>query len=245
MAESTGETDFRLAVETSGRLGSLALGRGDRIIESARFAAERRHAVELLPTVGAVCERNHVRATDICAVYVSGGPGSFTGLRIGIMFAKAVALTGGASVVRVPTLDVIAQNALSLAAPPSLLAVVLDAKRGHVYAAVFQHDRAAARYGRLSAPVEVDPAEFLAARSAGTAVVGEGVLYHADAVRRSGCRILPAHLNDADAENVYKLGHELAAGGAYSDPATLTPIYIRRPEAEEVYERRHGGPTGR
>jgi tRNA threonylcarbamoyladenosine biosynthesis protein TsaB len=227
-----------LAVETSGRLGSVALGRGDEIKEAMTFSAARRHAVELLPIVEAICRKHGVRPADIGEVYVSGGPGSFTGLRIGITFAKVLTLGGRTRVVRVPTLDVIAQNALTLEHPPAHLAVVLDAKRGRVYAAVFElvgPGRSA--YQCTSAPAEVEPADFLTRMPPGSAVVGEGIAYHRAAVESSGLVILPEACNPARAEEVYRLGRRRAAANQYDDPTTLTPIYIRRPEAEEVYER--------
>jgi len=234
-----------LALETSGRLGSVALGRGDAVLEVAAFSAARRHAVELLPTVQRLCRKQGVRPEQIDEVYVSGGPGSFTGLRIGITFAKTVALDGHARVVRVPTLDAIAQNVLAVDEPPAHLAVVLDAKRGRVYAAAFELVASAApAYRRLTEPMEAVAADFLAQIPSGGAVIGEGIAYHHDAVDRSGLVVLPEEHHQAQAEVVYRLGRRRAATNQYDNPATLTPIYIRRPEAEEVYERRHGPEKG-
>ena len=88
--------------------------------------------------------------------------------------------------------------------------------------------------------MEDAPDDFMARMPAGSAVVGEGIAYHRDALERSGRAILPAAYNRARAEAVYRLGRQRAAASRYDDPLTLTPIYIRRAEAEEVYERRHG-----
>lgn len=241
MNEPSSEHRFCLAVETSGRIGSVALGRGDTMLEAAVFSAGRRHAVELLPTIDALCRRHNVRPGDIDEVYVSGGPGSFTGLRIGITFAKTLALGGRTCLVRVPTLDVIAQNALSMDDPPSHLAVVLDAKRGRVYAAGYElASSAGSDYRRISEPAEIAAGDFLARMPSGSAVTGEGIAYHRQAVEDSGLAVLPEEHHRARAEVVYRLGRQRAAAGRYDDPAALIPIYIRRPEAEEVYERRHG-----
>ena len=252
-----------LAVETSGRIGSVALGRNGDVLETSAFSTARRHAVELLPTVRALCRKHDVQPGQVEEVYVSGGPGSFTGLRIGITFAKTIALGGRTRVVRVPTLEVIAQNALLLDVPPANLAVLLDAKRGRVYAAGFElvstlptskemgHPArtrettgrpvgwAGPSYRRTIAPAEIDPADFLTRMPSGSGAVGEGVAYHREAVERSGLAILPETHNQARAEMVYRLGRRQAAVGRYDDPLKLTPIYIRRPEAEEIYERRH------
>ena len=230
-----------LALETSGRVGSVVLGRGDEVLEVAAFSAARRHAVELLPTVQRVCRAHGVRPDGIEEVYVSGGPGSFTGLRVGVSFARTVALEGRVRVVRVPTLDIIAQNALAVEGPPAHLAVVLDAKRGRVYAAAFELDASAEpAYRRTTDPAEVVPSDFLAAMPPGGAVIGEGINYHRAAVDASELRLLPEEHHQARADAVYRLGRRSAAANRYDDPRTLTPIYVRRPEAEEVYERRHG-----
>lgn len=240
MSEAEIELTIHLAVETSGRVGSVALGRGDEVLEATAFSADRQHAVELLPTVRDICHQHTVRPDDIDEVYVSGGPGSFTGLRIGITFAKTFALGSRTRVVRVPTLDVIARNALVIEKPPTDLAVILDAKRGRVYAAAFKLIQPAGRdYQRSMKPAEVAPADFLAQMPPGSAVVGEGIAYHREAVEDSGLEILPENFNQARAEAVYRLGRRRAVAGRYDDPTSLTPFYIRRPEAEEVYERRH------
>ncbi|MCK4659020.1 MAG: tRNA (adenosine(37)-N6)-threonylcarbamoyltransferase complex dimerization subunit type 1 TsaB [Phycisphaerae bacterium] len=240
MSEPIRKSDVALAVETSGRLGSIALGRGDAVLEAARFSTTRQHAVELLPTADMLCRKHKVKPREIAEIYVSGGPGSFTGLRIGITFAKTLALDGRTRIVRVPTLDVIAQNALLMDAPPAHLAVILDAKRKHVYAARFEPADSAERfYKRIVDPAEVDPAEFLAQMPPTGSVVGEGIAYHREAVSGSGLSVLPEECNQARAEVVYRLGRQLAAAGLYHEPTNLVPIYIRRPEAEEVYEQRH------
>ncbi|MCP4589603.1 MAG: tRNA (adenosine(37)-N6)-threonylcarbamoyltransferase complex dimerization subunit type 1 TsaB [bacterium] len=235
------EPKIGLSVETSGRVGSVALGRGDTLLDTGVFTADRQHAVELLPTVRSVCRRHGVQPDQVGELFVSGGPGSFTGLRIGISFAKMVACAGCARVARIPTLDAIAQNALALEPPPDTVGVILDAKRGRVYAAAFKLvDDAEAHYRGVSEPAELDPVAFLESLPPTAAVLGEGVQYHRDAVERSGLHICPENCNRSSAEVVYRLGRRRAAANRWDDVATLTPIYIRRPEAEEVYERRFG-----
>src|SRR5262245_35991840 len=104
--------EFVLAFETSGALGSVALGRGQAVLGVRRFTRPRAHAVEFAPAVDALCREHGVITTSIAFVFVSAGPGSFTGLRIGITAARIMAMAVGARVVALPTLEVIAQNAL-------------------------------------------------------------------------------------------------------------------------------------
>ncbi len=255
MAEPTpSDPVFALAFETSGAWGSVALGYGDRIIATRPFSGPRRHAVEFLPTVELLCRTNSVDAAAVRRIYVSSGPGSFTGLRIGITAARTMALATGASIVAVPTLEVIAQNAAlckpqapvravspsrtELAAhPPDRVAVILDAKRKRVYAATFQ--RRGGVYVATSEPAEVEPAPFLSTLDPGCAVMGEGITYHREAVEASGLITLPDALSTPRAESVYRLGVARACKGRFVDARSLIPLYVRPPEAEEKWKQHH------
>src|SRR3972149_226432 len=138
MAHKTGSSfEYGLAFETSCAVGSVAVGRGAEVLGARTLSRPKAHAVEFLPTVKALCEVHGVEPPSIQRVYVSAGPGSFTGLRIGVTAARMIALGVDARVVAVPTLEVIAQNALDTNPPPLHVAVVLDAKRSRVYAAAF------------------------------------------------------------------------------------------------------------
>ncbi|MFQ5494351.1 MAG: tRNA (adenosine(37)-N6)-threonylcarbamoyltransferase complex dimerization subunit type 1 TsaB [Phycisphaerae bacterium] len=240
--EVTGDAEsaWALAMETSSAWGGVALGRGRQILEARRLAQPRRHAVEFLPTVAALCETHRVRPTDIRYAYVSTGPGSFTGLRIGVAAAKALALATGAKLVAVPSLEVIAQNALAADPPPGRVAVVLDAKRGHVYAGLFA--RRQDSYVACADPVETDPSHllrrFAGERAADFAVLGEGVDYHRRTMESSGVTILPSTLYAPNVETVYRLGVRLATAGTFTDRRALVPTYVRPPEAEEKWARR-------
>lgn len=230
---------YGLALETSSALGGVALGRGDEVLEARELTGRRRHAVELLPAVDALCKAHAVDPPSVRRILVSSGPGSFTGLRIGITVARMIGLTSSASLIAVPTLEVIAQNALEVQAPPDRAVVVLDAKRGRVYTAAFV--RRDARYVAVTTPVETDPARFLAdqgAQGGSCAVLGEGVLYHRAVVEASGLEILPEAVYPPRAETVYRLGVSRANAGRITDRRALVPTYVRPPEAEEKWAQR-------
>ena len=242
MAHKTGSSfEYGLAFETSCAVGSVAIGRGAEVLETRTLTRPKAHAVEFLPTVKALCETHHVEPSSIQRVYVSAGPGSFTGLRIGVTAARMIALGVDARVVAVPTLEVIAQNALEIDPPPPRVAVVLDAKRNCVYTAAFVHHDGA--YVPTCDAIEADPFAFLSAQPDDCAVLGEGIAYHRAAIEKSSRPILPQSLYRPRAETVYRLGFERAERGEFSDRRNLVPTYIRPPEAEDVWERkqRHTG----
>ena len=236
MKPSVSSSRWIVALETSGGIGSVAVARGDDVLAVQQFTADQRHAVELLPTVQRLCHDAGFAPGQLDEVYVSTGPGSFTGLRIGITVARTIAWSAGVLVVAVPTLNVIAQNALDHDPPPDALGVVLDAKRGRIFAAAMvKHGDA---YRRVDKPREWEPDAFIRSLPAGSALMGEGVAYHQKALQATGLPVLPASLNRPRAETVHRIGHRLALAGQYDDPRTLVPVYIRRPEAEEVWDRR-------
>jgi tRNA threonylcarbamoyladenosine biosynthesis protein TsaB len=251
---SAGHENAALAIETSSASGSVAIGRGGQLLGAIRFTQPRAHAAEFLPSIDGLCREHRIKPDEIGYVFVSAGPGSFTGLRIGITAARTLALAIGARIVALPTLEVIAQNALDLPNAPPRVCVILDAKRSRVYTASFelQHNpdsqgglkgckdvRLARWYAPLDQPHEADPIAYFTSLPRNCAVLGEGVLYHQAAVNGSSLRALPTELFPPRVETVYQLGLERAANGLFVAPRDLVPVYIRPPEAEEVWAARH------
>lgn len=232
-----------LGIETSGALGSVALGLGDTVCGKYDFATPRAHAVDFLPAIARLCRFHDVAPADLAYVFLSIGPGSFTGLRIAVSAARMIALSTHAKIVGVPTLTVIAQNANLLPHPPATVTVLLDAKRQRVYAASFR--RISGIYRCDAVPEEVDPGAFLATRPDSCPILGEGVLAHREVTKRSGLVVLPKDLYRARAETVYALGLRMAKNGEIVHPRLLVPDYIRRPEAEERWEQRQADGTAR
>ncbi len=233
------ECVYGLAFETSSALGSVALGRGGDVLGARKLSGPRKHAVEFLPAIAALCDTHDIEPTSVRRVFVSSGPGSFTGLRIGITTARMIGLATGARIVAVPTLEIIAQNALDASDSPDRVVVMLDAKRRRVYTAAFS--RRGGSYVATTDPVEADPAEFLAGQTTeggSHAVLGEGVLYHRAAIEESGWPVLPEALYAPRAETVYQLGAVRAGEGKFEDRSALIPTYVRLPEAQEKWEQR-------
>jgi tRNA threonylcarbamoyladenosine biosynthesis protein TsaB len=246
-----------IAIETSSRRGSVAAARGPELLTEETFPTDREHARELLPALDRLCRAQGWSPDEIAHCYVSIGPGSFTGLRVAVTFARHLALATGAKICAVPTLDAVAENCAALPDAPEHLAVVFDAKRGQVFAAVFarrgpcgtavlgcvvaQPPSAVFAYDRIVEPCLIEPAALLATAPRPIAVVGEGIDHHRAAIEASGAALLDQTLWRPRAANVHRLGWGLAEQGRFTPARELVPFYLRRPEAEELWEKRHGG----
>lgn len=133
-----------LAVETSSRIGSVAIAIGKKILEETTFSAPLRHSAEIFPAINTLLNHFSRKPSQIEQVHISIGPGSFTGLRIAATLAKILHLANNAKIVTADTLDVIAANTIQItsdeqrATSDERIATILDAKRGQFFIAAYQ-----------------------------------------------------------------------------------------------------------
>lgn len=230
---------YNLAIETSGRIGSVTLGKmasdgppGGQIVASTTMPEQRRHTVDLMPTIDRLAREHGVTPTDLAEVYVSIGPGSFTGLRIGIATAKMLALSLGARLVGVPTLDVLAHNA-----PPEIdcVATCLNLKRDTVYANVFRREADGWQPLREPSLTTMDELLWRCPRPVG--LIGDP-LPPLPENGTAGATLLPPTFAHARSEIVWKLGRSRAERNAFTPEPELLPLYVRQPEAVELWNQR-------
>ncbi len=238
-----------LSVETSGRAGSVAAGRGDELLAEKTFSGLMRHSVELFPAIEAVLARIGSNISEVAEIYVSAGPGSFTGLRIGITMAKMTAFATGARIIAVNTLEAIAQNAELYIEHSGKkidrIATILDAKRKEFYVAVFE--RSDVRWVKTNGDGLMRAEEFLKRFAGGTEPVwllGEGLVYYKKAFTGQAIRFLDEDYWPSRAGGVYAVGRRMAKAGIFADPATLEPHYLRRVQAQEKWQMRELDGTG-
>lgn len=228
-----------LAIETSGASGSAAVGRGDALLAEAALSSQARHATDLFDALEGLLSAAGWRPKEIEECCVSVGPGSFTGLRVAVTTARHLSLACGCRIVAVPTLDAVAEASRHGLADGAHMAAILDAKRSRVFGAVYRRDGDAMT--ALSPAAEIPFDALYAAAPKPCAVSGEGVKYHRAAIEACRANVLEEHLWWPTAGGVWRLGRRMAKLGRFTPRGELVPLYVRRPEAEEVWEQRHTG----
>ncbi len=227
-----------LALETSGAVGSVCLCEDDKLLAERSFGGAKQHGRDLVPCVESLFREvgwDARKGPDVIAV--SQGPGSFTGLRVGIAFVKTLAYATGCAVVGVSSLDVLAQNALlpeaaSIRGDAKSVGAVIDARRGLVYCAAYvMHDGVIERQGDVQL---LSPAEFLKQLPRPALLIGDALAAYRDQFSGEDLRPAPENLWIPRASVVARLGLVAYRANKRDNPLELAPIYLRVPEAEEV-----------
>ena len=236
-----------LAIETSGRIGSIALGRDGKLLAESTFSGFMKQGAELFPQVQTLLGQIQARPCDIQQIYITAGPGSFTGLRIAVTAAKMMSFAHPIKIVAADSTDVIAENAPDfldddVEKSVDCICIILDAKRNLFYASVFE--RKSHEWKKVFGTQAVASEEILdwLSKQGKKKVyfLGEGLAYYAKKFDAHFTTILDEKYWAANAAGLFKVGQKLAAEGKFADPHTLTPIYIRKTDAEENWEKRQG-----
>jgi tRNA threonylcarbamoyladenosine biosynthesis protein TsaB len=227
-----------LGIETATRTGGVAVVSDTGVLAEYTLNIDATHSERLMATVDRVLSDTGITMRDIEGIAVSAGPGSFTGLRIGAATVKGLAWTTGVPVAAVPTLRALAWN-LPFAAHS--VCPLLDAKKKEVYAALFRYQNGLLQEEMAAA---VLPLSGLTERIAGPVLfTGEGAALFRPALEELfGGRAFfaPRSARTPSAASVAEIGAVMLHAGLRTDPDSLVPIYLRRPEAEVVWEQRRG-----
>ncbi|HTF56986.1 MAG TPA: tRNA (adenosine(37)-N6)-threonylcarbamoyltransferase complex dimerization subunit type 1 TsaB [Planctomycetota bacterium] len=219
-----------LGIESSGPRGGVALLDEARLLGEALFEAGMVHGREIAPAADRLLREAGKRPADLDLIAVDIGPGSYTGLRVGLAAAKGLSFALGRPLIGVASLDVLAEAA---AAKGLILAPALDAKWDQVYGALYE-----VRNGR---PVRITemfaeaPEAFAARVPRGALVVGDALERHAALFAARGAVAAPRDLWTPKPARVAALGLRRHAEGGRDDVATLVPLYLRKTEAEEKF----------
>jgi len=220
-----------LAIETSTEHLSLAVARGDEILESTQ-AIGQRHAELILPEIGRLLAAAGSGIESLTAVVFGAGPGSFTGLRIACGVAQGLALARGLSVLGIGTLEALAEQSGA-----DQVIACLDARMGEVYHAAYR--RRPGGWTEASPPALARPADVPLPAGGGWVGCGSGFRVHGEALaQRLGerlARTAPEAVPVASA--ILRLALPRLAAGEGTDPAEAVPIYVRDKVALKTHER--------
>lgn len=226
-----------LGIETASTQVGCALGGAEGTLASFAASRGRRHAETLVPAIDFICRQARIELREVSVVAVDVGPGLFTGLRVGVATAKAMA-----QALRVPMIGL---SSLDLLAFPvrharSLIAAVIDARRGEVFCALYRPVPGGVQ--RVSEPRACGPAELateLVARGEDCLLVGDGALRYAAVFEDAGHIVQTgAGLAHPSAASLVELAHPRAIREDFVQPSELTPLYLRKADAQVNWEQR-------
>ncbi len=224
-----------LGIDTSTSCGSVGLIDDESIISEYLLNIPVTHSERLLGTIELILREARLAKEDLDGWAISLGPGSFTGLRIGVSTVKGVALATRKPAAGVSTLDVLAYQ---VSPTPYLICPILDAKKGEVYTAFYRYEETNSPK-RQSAYHAIRPEDLINSIEERTIFVGDGVKAYGDYLRNSLPSLtifLPTPLNYPHGSTIAKLGLNLLRKGDCLDLATFTPLYIRASEAEIKFQ---------
>ena len=212
-----------LAIETSSPAGGVALLDEERLVGEYVLDVRITHSERVMTAVDRVLTDARWRPSDLEGLAVSIGPGSFTGLRIGVSTAQGLAFALGLAIAPVPTLDALAAI-LPFAGFP--VCPVLDARKDEVYCSLYRWNGLAMR--REWDYLALSPSALAARLTEPTVLLGDGALR----VDSPLGRLVPPARRLASPACVAQIGHAMFDAGAVVGPADLVPLYLRPSEAE-------------
>ena len=226
-----------LGIDSSAAAASAAVVEDGKLLGEFFVNTKQTHSQTLLPMVQNLLKTVSRSCGDVDVLAVSHGPGSFTGVRIGVACVKGMALVNDTPCVGVSTLEAIAWGGIS--AQGALLCAVMDARCGQVYNALFQAEGGTLR--RLTEDRALSIAD-LEKECCGSAekvlLLGDGAALCHKTFQAWGARLAPEAIRFQRASSVALLGEEAAQAGKTISASALAPVYLRLPQAERELKKR-------
>lgn len=232
-----------LAIESAATVASVALVEDDKVICDYTINDKKTHSQTIMPMIEAMKKQLNLDLSSLDGIAVSGGPGSYTGLRIGSATAKGLAHVLDIPVVGVSTIESMAYN---IEETDALICPMLDARRQHVFSGVYEY-----RDGCISNVIPIDQhsvvslVEKLAEDGRRVIFLGDGYTAHSALIEEglAGDRIEVARPTEF-LQRAVNLGHiaiQRLREGKGEDYMTHQPDYYRLSQAEREYEEKHSG----
>jgi len=227
-----------LAIDTAGPYLSAAIAKDDKIIARYKSKSEKSHSDMLAPSVGKLLKKTRLKPKDIDLYAISIGPGSFTGLRIGVAFIKGMNLFTEKPVVCVPTLD-----AMAALIDDNVVCPVVDAKRQNVYTAIYKKVKSKKEKGKslkritkysvipINEILEEIKCRGTACRAPTVVFTGDGIdVYKEEIIKVLGKKAIFADKKywHTEADNIAKIGFRMynKNQGVVRNLSALSPMYL-------------------
>ena len=221
-----------LLIETSGMVGRVGLAQGAALLAQRSLDINYRHNRDLVPSIAAILQDIGWKPRQVEGVIVSRGPGSYTGLRVGMMSAKSFAFATGGELIAVETLACVARQA-----PPEicLLDVIADAQRGNLYTQTFTRDLSTQKMRPASDLIVESVASFLARRDPSAWTSGPALPVLPE-LRQELSRLSPPETWVPGLEALLHEGLGMEKRFTPAEAMRLEPLYFRPSSAEQKWD---------
>lgn len=231
-----------LSVDSSSKVATVALMKDQKLLGEITLNDKKEHSVILMSIIEDLLKNNSLTIDDIDGYVVSKGPGSFTGLRIGMATIKGLSFGSNKPYVSISSLDALAHSVSNF---DGLICPIMDALRNSVYTALYKNNSSSSYSNKLEklldyTALDIDELiEAIKKKNEKVIFIGDGVDKFKDYLIKNcpNCYFPPNHINLIRASSLGELGSELLKNGISDDPNS-TPFYLKKPQAEREYEQR-------
>ena len=226
-----------LSIDSSSKVATVALLNDDILLGEYVINNKREHSVLLMPMIENLLKDCELTINDVDGFVVSKGPGSFTGLRIGMATVKGLSFGSNKPYISLSSLDGLAY---SLSHFNGLICPIMDALRENVYTALYKNEN-----GEFKTLIEPTPMELpelldiLKEKNEEVIFTGDALLKHKEYIIENfpNAKFAPNHINLTRASSIGELGLNLLKQGIKDDPNSA-PVYLKKPQAERELEKR-------
>lgn len=216
-----------LAIDTSSSICSVAILEDDKLIDEINLDDGRTHSENLMPLINEILKRNSLDIKNIEMLSCSCGPGSFTGIRIGVATIKPIAEVLNIKVASVTSLEILARNIENAETIVSLI----DARNNQVYCGIFDKE-----YNKKQEYLADDINNVIEVlkKYENITVVGNGAILHKELLTNCLKSVDFAKENEQSAANCGKIGYKKFLENELYNADTIVPIYLRKSQAERL-----------
>lgn len=228
-----------LGIDTSSPKLGLALVSSGKLIARLELTLERGHAQYLIPSLDKLLKKAKLSINKIDALAISIGPGSFTGLRIGVSTIKAISIAKNKKILAVPSLDVLAYNGLNKerglpAGRQEYICPVIDARKNKIYAALYRKDKG--RLKKQTKDLLISPEDLVKIIKKPTLFLGDALKVYKEAIGHGAIADKAIFAEEKlwfpRAEFVALLGEQLAKKKKFTNPLDLVPLYLHKRDCQ-------------